>query len=314
MTSARAATNDHWEVLPSGPGPTGQANRVFLAYTLDPGQVVHDAVQVRNLTAQPIALDLYPADAANAPSSGAFGLLGPNAPRTGASAWVRLATSHVLVAARDKTVVPFEVDVPPNASPGDHAAGIVAAETAPAASIASGAARIAVVQAVGVRVYTRVSGPVHPRLTLDSLRVNRRASWAPPFTGAGHAAISFIVSNNGNIRQAPTARVTVVDELGRTVATLPQQQLPDLLPGGQISVSQVWRGLPLAGSFSVRVQLHTPELTVSTSVKTWNVAWGDLGIGLMLVALVGSVGVRRWRRPIGAHSPRAGEVRDPARV
>ena len=83
-------------------------------------------------------------------------------------AWIHLPYSTLSVPPHGATEVPFTIDPPQQAAPGDHVGGIVA-ENIQGTTSKSGSVPVTVIQAVGVRVYGRVVGPLHPGLTLPQL-------------------------------------------------------------------------------------------------------------------------------------------------
>jgi hypothetical protein len=293
---AGAATNNSWEVLPAG------GSRVYFVYTVQPGRQVEDSVVVRNLTGAPRSLRLYAADAVNTPGNGAFGLLDQSSSQSGIAGWVTLSRSAIVVPPRATVTIPFRMDVPLDARAGDQAGGIVAAETTPDGSIAGTRGNVAVVRAVGARIYVRVAGQISARLTVARLSVAQHVAAVPPLTGANAATVTYTVRNTGNIRQAPTATLTVTDELGRTVARAPVAQLPDLLPGGSATTQQRIGHLPVAGRLTVHLQVRTTAAAASAGTGLWTVAPADVAIVVLVVA--GALILRRrHRRPVGTHSP-----------
>jgi hypothetical protein len=111
-------------VAPSGRGaPDGRA---AFTYKLDPGAELPDYVGISNYSDQPITLDLYASDALTTPTGG-FDLLPAAQKPTDVGTWVVFEERYrrLLIPSRSRVDVPFRITVPRNATPGDHAGGIV---------------------------------------------------------------------------------------------------------------------------------------------------------------------------------------------
>ncbi|OLT10596.1 hypothetical protein BJF78_28565 [Pseudonocardia sp. CNS-139] len=160
-----------WAVQPADTeGPDG---RVSFRYELDPGGVVADNVIVTNYSEVDVDFRLYASDGVTTPS-GAFDLLPGSRPPVDAGSWVTLAETSVRLGPRQARIVPFTVTVPPNATPGDHPAGIVAA-----VGDTAGATDVTVERRVGARVHLRVGGELAPRLDVSALDVGYGGGWRP---------------------------------------------------------------------------------------------------------------------------------------
>ena len=88
---------------------------------------------------------------------------------------------------------PFTLTVPANAQPGDHIGGVIAALTQRA-----NGGRVAQENRVGDAVYLRVSGPLQPVLSVESLSVGGYHGTVNPF-GGGSTSVSYTVHNTGNV-------------------------------------------------------------------------------------------------------------------
>ncbi|TDD66545.1 DUF916 domain-containing protein [Jiangella aurantiaca] len=281
-----------WGIVPSG--PDGPGDRAAFAYVLDPGAVISDVVAVSNYTEQPLTLDLYASDAVRN-TQGGFDLLPAADEPIDVGAWVDLGDPVVTIPARSRVDVPFRITVPANATPGDHAGGIVAGLTTHATDNAGG--QVAVDRRVGARIYLRVTGTLQPQLTVDDVDV---AFDGLPLGQPGTVRVEYTVRNDGNVRLAgrPTMRVAGPFGLGERVWT--GDVLPELLPGdsvaGSATVSGVWQLGPLDVDIVIRpetsgTQVLDPAPPPGTfATRLWVVPWIALAaLATMVVALV-------WRR------------------
>ncbi|MGI5215284.1 WxL protein peptidoglycan domain-containing protein [Plantactinospora sp. CA-290183] len=289
-----------WGVAPSS--PTGPNGRASFGYKLDPGAEVTDYVAVTNHSARPLTLRLYASDAVTTPQGG-FDLL-PGAQRpVDVGSWVRLTASTLTIPSTSRVDVPFTLTVPDNATPGDHAGGIVA--TLAATGTDGQGNQVAVDHRVGVRIYMRVTGELRPALALEDLQVRHRAS-VNPF-GGGEIVATATIRNTGNVRLAgePTVEAAGLFGLGGRDAS--GAALPQILPGDAIQTTVRLPRVPPLFRLTVTTtvvptavdgQVLDPAPAAASQVTTvWAVPW----IQLLLVALVGGavwalLAARRRRR------------------
>lgn len=278
-----------WGVRPAA-GADGSARANFV-YEVEPGDVVDDVLVVTNHGVDPLTLDVYAADAFTTPS-GALDLLAPGTPSTGLGAWVRVDRSSVDLAPGAEVEVPFVVEVPADARPGDHAAGVVTS-----LRTSQPGQTVQVDRRMGARVHVRVAGEAVPAVAARDGAVEVTGS-ANPFAPTA-ALVTYTVENTGDTRLAGTAAVTVAGP-GGAAAVEVVDELPELLPGDvlvrQVQVGGVWplgqaradvdvlvEGVGLgAGSAAPR----------SLTATTWAVPWAQLlllgaavGLGLLLPRL-----------------------------
>jgi hypothetical protein len=260
---AGAASNGSWSVYPiTQPGSTP---RVVFSPKLVPGENTDDSVTVSNLSANPLSFELFAADAFNTPGGG-LSLRRKVDPIEGIGAWIHLSHSAVIVPAHQSAAIPFVVVVPTNATPGDHVGGIVAEETTGTRS-SQGSVPVNVVQAVGVRVYGRVKGPIIKHLGVTKPLIQVHHSTAAQFGASTSAAVGIRVLNRGNVVLTPVAHLEVTSTFGSTVTRT--FSTGPLLPGE--SVAQV-----IAAAGGSRA---------SASNSKWNLPWGLLVIVLVALSL-----------------------------
>jgi hypothetical protein len=291
-TVAHAATNGQWALLPYVPANSSGAARSNFALEVKPGQTLTDKVSLFNLTNKPISFKLFSADAYNTPKGGGFALQTDTQKPVDAGSWIHIYTTSYTIAPLTRADIPVTITVPNSATPGDHAAGIVALNINPATIKKSGSVTYAIKDAVGVRVYVRVLGPLKPSLEVSNVGLQTDAPALTPLVGTGSAKITYTIVNAGNTRLTPKAHVTIDDIFGRTVKTIDDKKLPELLPGGKITVTEPWSSLPLLGvHYSATVNVTAPDVHASGSASAWVIPW----VLLLLIALIGG-GFYYWRR------------------
>jgi hypothetical protein len=274
------------------------ADRRNFGYEIDPGQALRDAIVVTNHGDAPIELDLYAADAYTN-ENGQLDLVTRDEESTTVGAWVQLDTDHVQLPPDGSVEVPFTVTVPENATPGDHAGGIVTSLSTPVEENG-----ITVDRRLGIRVALRVGGELTPRLTVEDLRVDA-AGTANPFGTVG-ATVHYTVRNTGNARLSAGQAVSLAGPFGMLRADAAVDPVPVLLPGETWEVTVPVGGVAPSVRVTAEVVLQPalvdesgtggPVLpTVEASAATWAVPWTLLVLVVLLVAAA-VLAVRRRRR------------------
>lgn len=289
---------DTWALVPaSAEGPDGRA---VLEYIVDPEQAYTDHVAVRNLGEQALTVSLHAQDAVQGPDGG-FDLSGPEDQAAQVGAWVELETTQVTVPPREHVIVPFTLDIPADAEPGDHAGGIVAVS-----QVEDGAGP-AVQYRVGTRVHIRVAGPVDAALDVDALRGHHETRWTP--FAAAPLDVDATLVNTGNVRVTPQARINVSGLFGWWSDSAPLAGIDELLPGGEQGVTARLTDVPPIGPLWVTVDVvevssRDQDLTEATTVSSrtvvvWAVPWVLAGAIVLLLA-AGVIAIVNLRRRAAA--------------
>lgn len=272
---------------------TGTDGRSRFSYQVAPGQHLDDAYQVTNTGSTAQTITVLATDAYNT-DDGGYGLLDSDAKATDAGSWVTFADGaaqhQVTLEPGASEIVQFAVDVPADARPGDHAAGIVI-------SALSAADQILVDRRVGTRLYVRVPGDLQPALTVASIT----SSYSPqlnPFDGA--TTLTYTIKNSGNVALGATTVVGVKTVFGIATGDLVRTELPEMLPGSTRTVSVVVHGVGQWGYLNPYVSLAPtvdddalnpgPLRTVDRDTVLWVVPW------VLLVLVLLALGIWLWIR------------------
>ena len=180
----------------------GSVPRDALEYQLPAGQTVVDQVTIANLTDQEKSFHLYPADAYTTDSGGlALRQLGDAA--VDAASWLELPVAQYTIPARSAALVPVTLAIPPDATPGDHMAGIVAEEiVAPTTTAESGG--LQPIHRVAARVYLRVDGPTSAELHVSDISVTHDDPLVPFVAGGSDTSVTYTITNRGNVPSPST--------------------------------------------------------------------------------------------------------------
>lgn len=296
-TAPEPADDLTWGVQPAADG--GAATRPAFSYQLDPGATISDAVRITNSSEVPVTLHISSHDAFNT-DSGDFSVVTAEQPSSDLGTWVTLAATEVTIPAREYVDVAFDLVVPSNATPGDHAGGIVAAMSVERER--GDGTPVTVEHRVGSRIYARISGDLRPALTVAELTTRFDGEGIVGLGGA--AVVDYTVRNTGNIRLAAGQALRVSGWFG-TGSTATLDDLPELLPGGSYSGSVTLDSVRATGRLTGELSLAPSDpsagVTVATAV-TWAVPWRLLG----LVAVLAVAGAWRLR----TRHPRADRAPD----
>jgi hypothetical protein len=303
---ASAAGNGQFSVLPTT--LPGQAPRSFVRPSLSPGKVYVDSVTVTNYTSTPLTFNLYGADAVNTAGDG-LSLRRRTDPQIALGKWIKLPYSRLTVPAQSSFVVPFSILPPPHTVSGVYLGGIVAEDTQGTTS-PRGTVPITVIQAVGVRIYGRVAGPLHPKIALTHLSLNVSNSAVALFGGSVGARVKFTVQNFGNTILSPLTNIVLTTPFG--TAARRTFTINELLPGNSLEYSLSFPGVSAYGHLRAEVSIRGDGVNASGVATAWVLPWGLFAIILVALLALGAFVVRlRRRRRIRRIAAAAGPESEP---
>ena len=283
----------------------GLDNRSRYSYQIEPGQTITDFVRVSNPGSTPITVTVLAADAFNA-EDGAYALVESSVQSTDAGSWVKFSGDETRVtldlAPMEAQILGFQLDVPVDATPGDHAGGIVAS-----ASVV-GEGEIAVERRVATRMYVRVAGDLQPALTLSSFSASHTGGLLPT---SGAVRVTAVLTNSGNVALSGTVTLTGSTWFGRAIGATMEVELLEMLPGSNRTVNYELANVPQVGYVKPKLLLRSavdgdapdpgPLPVVEREAFVWAVPWP-----LLAILVVGGGGswllIRRRRRRDEAHA------------
>jgi hypothetical protein len=243
------AVVNSWALTPAGSTPGEPGARPNLSYEMAPGARVDDAVTLLNYSNVTLTFRVYATDAFNN-VDGQFDLLPGDRAPVDAGAWVTLPQANITVPAQSAATLPITVVVPPDAAAGDHGAAILASVTAEGTG--SDGKIITLDRRTGSRLYLRVAGPLTPGLDIENIRTTYRPALNPL---GGEVDTTYTVRNTGNVRLAARQRVTLHAPFGVTLDTATPADVPELLPGGAVTLTASFKGIPATGLLTTRIAL-----------------------------------------------------------
>lgn len=293
-SATRGGTNN--ATFGIGPAnPKGLDARPFLNYLVTPAANSTDYVAVENIGVTQLSLGVYAIDAVNGTNGQPD--LPPRAVKpTDAGTWIRLpaAAATVTVAPRTTVVVPFAVMVPPSASPGDHAAAIVASLQTTARNPQG--ELVHVEQRVATRAFFRVGGPLRPSLSIEDVRAAYHQNWIPGAPGS--VTLSYTIHNTGNLKLGARQSASVSGLFGQRKLARDLASFQLLMPGAQTHVAVRLKGVfpELLGTAHLVV---TPLPVLGDADPALSTAKGSkhlfmLPLTLLLILVLG--GAYLWRR------------------
>ncbi|MBE3016335.1 DUF916 domain-containing protein, partial [Microbispora sp. NEAU-D428] len=293
-----SAADTTWSVVPADAnGPDG---RSVIDLELAGGQQATEHIAVINRSTQPVdfAID---ANDGYLTAKGYFDMRPSDATPTDGGAWVHVP-DKVTIAGGATAIVPVKVSIPPNATPGDHPAGVTA-------SVETISGQVRVQNRVGVRLNIRVTGNFAAKVAVTGVHADYTWSWNP-FT-AGTVEVTYTVTNTGNVRLAPDSRILTSTLAGQSDwDDTSEAKAREIMPGGSRTftarVTGTWplgpigttimaipspAGKPLPGVTAERVAIDT---------TVWAIPWPQLALLALLILAFLTIRVtsRRRRRRI----------------
>lgn len=196
-----------WTVRPAGGGSGGRDARPYVYGEGAPATVLQDRLSVTNPAGVPLTVRLR--------GDGRAG------------AWLRFAAEKVTVPARTRADVPFSLEVPADAVPGDASGEVVAAGGG---------------EEVRVPVRVRIGGPTLAALTVEDVEVSG-------------GTIRYALVNRGNTVLTPRLAVRADGVFG-TLLDRPARPLPlELAPGRRVELTEPWPDAPDLDAVTVRLRV-----------------------------------------------------------
>jgi hypothetical protein len=293
-----------------GATPKGPDGRYVFAYTnVKPGSVIHDWVELYNGSSETGAFLLYGVDATGTTTKSSLIFDQATQKPKDLGSWMSFYASSTqpntpqgsfVMGGRHGIIEPFTITVPLTATPGDHTGGLIA-QVGHQATTKSGEG-VTVYSRIVLPVEIRVTGPLTAGLQIQSVSTSFSTPLNPFATAT--ASVSYTVANVGNTRLSGDQVLKVSGLLGSTII---KPDLPMILPGDSMRITQGVPGLYPFGPFTARITV-TPTwppsspsasvklVTVTSSASFFGVPWSPIVIIVLLAGLgYGTFRFLRWR-------------------
>lgn len=274
--------------ISSAPAANGtiDQNRSRFSYQLDPGQTISDEYFVQNTGTADQAVTIYATDAFNS-DNGDFALLDTSETPRDVGSWVvfdgGVSRVDLTLEPGQSRIIGFTLNVPAEATPGDHAGGIVV-------SAQTNGEQVVLDRRIATRLYARIQGDLLPQMAISSIDASYNGEFFNPFGGT--ATITTTLSNTGNVSLGANVVAGVNGLFGIPLAQFVRIEVPELLPGTTRTYSFEVTGVgawvflnpyvKLAGTIDADAINPGPMPTAERSVAIFVVPWHFLL--LLLVA------------------------------
>lgn len=203
--SAGAIDNGGIGGKPANPRADNPRSESIFVYELEPGEGVEDGVQIMNGTDQTKTVLVYAVDSQIA-SGGAFACDQAVDKPISVGSWVSVEEDQVTLGPGEKQIVNFDVDVPKDASPGEHNGCIVMQDTDRQRSSEGGGIVLSMRSAI--RVAVTVPGEIQKGLALIGTGIEARSGQK--------VMMSVSLRNSGNVSLDTSLEVKLMYALGPT--------------------------------------------------------------------------------------------------
>lgn len=240
-----ATETGNMSVFPSIYDSNVPSTRAWYQLELDPKETYAAEITIVNKTDVRKTFNLYATDATTT-SDGIF-TLSQKGVVNDLGGWITLAQNEITLEAKEQKNVPFKIDVPAFAQPGDHTAGIVVEE-----SSSQNQEGVNIVSRIGVRVYLSVSGQEHENLNISYFGFDNLLN---------SKSINTELSNDGNVSEKIKTDYTILGLNGYKNFSVNKDRV--VFAGKKITISdQINTTLPL---FAKVVVYYGKDLNKSQS-------------------------------------------------
>lgn len=234
-------------------------------------------------------------------------------PVTDLASWITISTESVVLDPGETKEIPFTIQVPADAEPGGHYAGIFFAS----GGSASGGGQIGIQSKIGTLIILTVDGNIREQAAISSVTFDGPSTFSrPPVT------FQIRIANSGNVHVKPKGKVTVLNMFGGEVDTMTLPQDKNVLPGQTRLFEATWakksvdttRGnffRELGAEFSnfalgtytanVEVTYGENDTTLLGKVKFTIIPWRALTVivlGLIIIILALTVGLKSYNQMV----------------
>lgn len=259
------AQSPHFGMRPQDP------TKGYFEYKVAPGSHIEDVLVVNNPSDAPVTLNVQVVRGMTAGNGGIT--FGPDT--SGSAQWVNLRGVTTLeMPAKSSKALPFEVNVPADAQPGEYVAGFLAqlAEAPQTTQLAVAEAgktsfQVKVVSKLGVAVVLQVAEPTNCAAVIPSLEAS---------SSSGRWLLSVGLQNTGNRHFKASGDVVARPVGGGDPIAETKFAVGYFIPGDSITYPVALEPYPQAGDYQIDVNLRTDcgyatSFTRQVSVSDTNV-------------------------------------------
>ncbi|GAC1549086.1 MAG: hypothetical protein NVS2B7_25150 [Herpetosiphon sp.] len=241
---------DEWSVAPAAGADRATTDKGYFVYQMLPGSQASGKVAVRNRGAQPVTIEFAAVDAETAQTGGSS-FAGVETAAVGVARWIKLDADRLTLAPGSDQQIGFSVHAPADVHPGQFLAGIAAyvVKAPPAADQPAPppgfSASIEIHRRYVIGVQADVPGAWKQSLSIPRVEVTDQP--AGMFLG-------IQMRNDGSVFLSPSGSITVTNTAGGQVLAQPFK-MGTFVPGTDVTYPVQWAGKPVAGTYSVAVDV-----------------------------------------------------------
>ncbi len=213
----------------------------FFTLNASPGDAWASSIRVVNTNAAPLpvvatVMGFAPSDQEG---HGTFKNLSEIAGDPDALAnWITLGSSTAVVPPGSAADVPFSINIPKDASPGGHYAGILIGTQSPEGSPASGS-HIGISSFISALIFVTVSGDIKESGNIQEFSTDKGFYQRPDVN------FNLVFANTGNVHVRPVGEIQIYNAFGKEEGTVPVNQEETfgyVLPSSSRKFSEEWQG------------------------------------------------------------------------
>ena len=197
----------------------------------------------------------------------------------GLAKWIEVEPGPIVIAPQERKDIKFAVNVPQNADPGGHYAGLFFGSQS---SSQAGSSGVGVSEKIGALILMRVSGDIKESGRLVEFNLKNSQ------TVYDHLPVNFalLFENSGNIHLKPAGEIVITDFTGRTAdkVGVNQDQIgggKNVLPNTSRHFEAVWTKGPLNVSdrgFWGKLAAEKDNFALGRYKATLNLEYGSQGV------------------------------------
>lgn len=286
ISSASAVEGSNFALDPFN--PSEQTLRSQFEIDANPGDSFADRIILSNKSDVEREFFLYSSDAYNT-EGGFYSLRLPNdqgemPELTGVGKWTTIPLTSIKVEPGKGKIIPFTIQLPKNAPPGEHWGGIVAIPSDSVQDNSSGI-NITTKNALGVRIVLNVAGDQRTKISIGDINVSTGQAWASPFASTQKTKISYRISNTGNLSVTGDVSLVIRDVANRVVLRKKLPSLQVLVPGSSVKFSDELGELsPIGPLYRAEITATIDGQNFKSTGFVWVMPWLILiAIGLLLL-------------------------------
>lgn len=209
--------------------------------------------------------------------------------RWAASSWLK-TNSSLTVSPKVIGNLNVTINVPKDALPGGHYAGILYQNKGTPSVVGKGVgAGSAVTQVVGTLVYINVAGPITENATIQKFEV-------PGFSEYGPIPFTTEINNLSDIHIKPVGQITIRNLFGQ-VSTQLKLDERNVFPGASLLYTNTWAEKLLIGRFRADLEVaYGSGRALKATAYFWVFPWKIALIIILTIILIGLIAYLGYKK------------------